>query len=345
LPLHHGKAPYWLLERMKKLAKPIVYLILSEFGEKEFFNRISNPIFFQSLSNVLGFDWNSSGATTVLTGVLKSVLNTEDFDVKIAGGKGKNALDTPNQIRCLADSIGLSDEKVEKLINASKMSSKIDNAVLQDGYDVYHHAIIFSKKYWTVIQQGMNVKFKLARRYHWEVYVSNPKVEEVHSAIVAERKENSVINLTSKRSRDSRNLLVDIIKEKKFKRDYKKLISIKKFDSGFYVPRKLNWNAIETAYELQPEKFEDMLLIRGFGKGAIRALALISDLIYNVEYDKQDPAKYCFALGGKDGVPFPINRKLYDEVIEFFKEILKQAEISDFERRKALERLKNDSRD
>ena len=341
LPLHHGKAPYWLLDRMKKLAKPIVQLIIQEFGEREFFNRISNPIFFQSFSNVLGFDWNSSGATTVLTGVLKSTINSPEFDIRIAGGKGKNALNTPIQIVELAEEIGLNGSKVEQLIKASRIAAKVDNAVLQDGYDIYHHTILFSKKYWTVIQQGMNVGQKMARRYHWEVYSTNPQIEDTHSGIVAEKREKFVINLSSSNSRESRNLLLDILKDGRFKSDYKRLISVKRFKKGLYIPRKINWNVIEKVYELQPESFEDLLLIKGLGKGVVRALALISDLIYNVEYDKQDPAKYCFALGGKDGVPFPINREIYDEVIEFIKEVVKQAEISDFERRRALERMRD----
>lgn len=339
LPLHYGKAPYWLLERMKKLAKPIIYSIIREFGEKEFFERMSNPIFFQSFSNVLGFDWNSSGTTTVLTGVLKSVLNTGEFDIRIAGGKGKNALNTPNQIKELSDDIGLRFSDVERLIDASKIAAKVDNAILQDGYDIYHHAILFSRRYWTVIQQGMNTKCRMARRYHWEVYKTIPQIEDVHSGIVAERKENEVINLVSNESKEARSILLDLVRDGRFKRDYQRLISVKRFKKDLYVPRRIDWSAVEKAYELQPERFEDLLFIRGFGKGVIRALALISDLIYNVEYDKQDPAKYCFAVGGKDGVPFPIDKTMYDEVIEFMRELVKQAEISDFERKKMIQKL------
>ena len=133
LPLHNGKAPYWLLNRMKRLAKPIIALIIEEYGEKEFFNRISNPIFFQSLSNVLGFDWNSSGSTTVLTGVLKSVLNTDDFNIRIAGGKGSNALKTPEEIRSFSDEIGLRSDDAEKLVKVSRIAAKVDNSAIQDG--------------------------------------------------------------------------------------------------------------------------------------------------------------------------------------------------------------------
>jgi len=336
LPLHDGKAPCWLLKRMKRLAKPIVTLIIEEFGEKEFFERLSDPIFFQSFSNVLGFDRNSSGSTTVLIGVLKSVLNTEEFEIRVAGGKGINALKTPEEVRIFADELGAN---AERLIEISRLTAKVDNSALQDGYDIYHHAIIFSKRYWTVIQQGMNVQFRMARRYHWDVYSSKPEIENPHSGIVAVRRENEVINLTSDKSREARRVILDVVNDRTFRRDYSRLLSIVKFRDGISVPRRIDWKAIEKAYELQPERFEDLLLVKGIGKGALRALALIADLIYNTEYDKQDPAKYCFALGGKDGVPFPVNRKVYDEVIEFMRSVIEQSRLGDFEKKKLLIKL------
>jgi len=186
LPLHHGKAPYWLLNRMKKLAKPVVKLIIMEYGEKAFLERLSSPIFFQSLSNVLGFDWNSSGVTTVLTGVLKAVLNNEEFEIRVAGGKGKNALRTPEEIMKLSDEIG-ADGKT--LVDFSRLAAKADSAALIDGYSLYHHALIFTPKYFTVIQQGMNESERLARRYHWNVYSSVPELENVHDGIITERRE------------------------------------------------------------------------------------------------------------------------------------------------------------
>ncbi len=319
LPLHTGRAPHWLLSRMRKLAKPIVEIIIDEFGEEGFLERISDPIFFQAFSNVLGFDWNSSGSTTVLVGVLKSVLNTEEFDVKVAGGKGKSALKTPEEIISLGGD--------ESLVRVSRLTAKIDNALLQDGYDIYAHAIFFSKRHWTVVQQGMNTGLRMARRYHWRVMSREPEVEEPHSGIVAVRREREVINLTSKRSGDVREAILDIVRDGEFKR--------------FELPRRIDWKALERAYELQPERFEDLLLVRGLGKEAIRALVLIADLIYNVRYDRTDPAKYCFAVGGKDGVPFPVNRRIYDEVIEFMRSVVEQARLGNYEKMKILKRLSN----
>ncbi|AGK61625.1 hypothetical protein Asulf_01651 [Archaeoglobus sulfaticallidus PM70-1] len=347
LPLHYGKAPYWLLNRMKKLSKQIIEIIINEFGEKEFFERISNPIFFQSFSNVLGFDWNSSGATTVMTGVLKSVLNSsEEIAIRVAGGKGLNARQTPEHIMKLGSF--LDESEIDLLIANSRLSARIDNNALQDGYDLYHHAIIFSENYWTVIQQGMNEKLRTARRYHFKPRKFERIEVESQKEIISDRKENEIINLTSKHSRENRKTILDIIRDSRsLKRDIE-FISIKQIRGQktidgriieYAVPRKVNWKAIEVAYSLQPDNFEDLLLIEGMGKGTIRALALIADLIYNSEYDRQDPAKYSFAVGGKDGVPFPVDLKVYDECISFLDTVVQQLTLDSFEKRSIEKRI------
>ncbi len=325
LPLHHGKAPYWLLNRMKKLCYPIVKIIVDEFGYEELIKRLSDPIFFQSLSNVLGFDWNSSGSTTVLTGVLKSALNESELEVRVAGGKGNNALKTPEEIEKLGEDLGLREKKVEELKRVSRLVAKVDNVMLQDGYDLYHHAVVFTKKSWCVIQQGMNERERLARRYHHSSF--DWKIENPHSGIFAERVEKEVMNLASKDSDEARKVIVDVVRDGTFKRDYRKLLSLVRYKESFKVPRKIDWKVLENSCI---NDFEDLLLIRGLGKGAMRALALISELIYDAEYDKKDPAKFSFALGGKDGVPYPVDVKSYDEVIRFMEEIIKQAELPEF---------------
>ncbi len=335
LPLHHGKAPYWLLNRMKKLAKPLIQLIIQEFGEKEFFRRMADPIFFQSLSNVLGFDWNSSGSTTVLTGVLKSVLNTEEFDVRVAGGKGENAVKTVEDIERFCDELGIGEKRKNALVRISRLSAKIDSAALQDGYSLYHHALLFSRKRWVVVQQGMNESVRLARRYH---HTGELSVEEPHSGIITQRFESSVIDLTSRQSREARDTILDIVNDGTYRFDYSKVLSMAPYRESL-IPRRIDWKALERAYNLQPSNFEDLLLVRGVGKAAMRALALIAELVYDTEYSKKDPAKFSFALGGKDGVPFHVNRRVYDQVIEFMESAVRQAEISDFEKRAMLERL------
>lgn len=290
---------------MVKLADCIVAIIIDEFGEKELLNRLSDPIFFQALSNVLGFDWNSSGSTTVLTAVLKEVVNSKDYGIKVAGGKGINALKTPEEIKTLADKV---DADPNELIRISRLSAKIDNVALQDGYDLYHHAIFFTKDRWCVVQQGMNVNLRMARRYHLN--------DLDHQNIISQRIEKEVLNLISEKSEECKKTILDIVRDGDFKR--------------FRLPKKVDWKALEKAYNLQPETFEELLLVRGIGKGAIRALALIAELVYNARYDRTDPAKYCFALGGKDGVPYPVDVKTYDEVIDFLRNILSQRRLDEF---------------
>ncbi len=335
LPLHHGKAPYWLLSKMKRLARPLLMLIADEFGEEELVKRLSDPIFFQSLSNVLGFDWNSSGSTTVLTGVLKSVLNTEDFDLRIAGGKGENAVKTVSEIEKLSEQISLSSRKAEELVRTSRLAAKIDSVALQDGYSLYHHCIIFSRDAWTVVQQGMNDELRLARRYH---HHGRTSAERPHSGIMTQRFEHEVMDLTAMESRDARKIIVDVVNDGTYRFDYTKVLSMRRYRESL-IPKRVDWNALEKAYNLQPENFEELLLIRGLGKSAVRALALIAELVYDAEYSRKDPAKFSFALGGKDGVPFPVNRYDYERVIKFIESAVRQAELSDFERKTMLRRL------
>ena len=307
LPLHSGHVPPWLYRRMVKLAECIVDIIIEEFGESELISRLSNPIFFQAFSNVLGFDWNSSGSTTVLTAVLKEVLNSKDYGIKVAGGKGSNALKTPEEIRDLAERI---DADAKELVKISRLSAKLDNVALQDGYDLYHHAIFFTKDVWCVVQQGMNETLRLARRYHLN------SLED--QSIISQRIESEVLNLLSDKSEECRRVILDIVRDKEFKRFRE------------FLPKRVDWKALEIAYNLQPENFEELLLVRGIGKRTIRALALISELVYDTPYDRTDPAKFCFALGGKDGVPYPVDINTYDEVIEFLKCVLSQKRLDEF---------------
>jgi len=335
LPLHHGKAPQWLLNKMRRLAKPIVSLIVDEYGEKEFLRRMSDPIFFQSFSNVLGFDWNSSGSTTVLIGVLKSVLNSEDFDIRIAGGKGEKGIKTIEDIENLSKDLSLTEKRVEELIRASRLSAKVDSAALQDGYSLYHHSILFSEKEWVVIQQGMNENSRLARRYHISGKLS---VEEPHSGIISERFERSVVDLTSRKSREARETILDIVNDGTYRIEYAKILSMRKYRESL-IPVRVNWRSLEKAYNLQPESFEELLLVKGIGRGTLRALTLIAELIYDTEYSKKDPAKFSFALGGKDGVPYPVNPVEYEKVIDFMESAVRQSELSDYEKKAVLERL------
>ncbi len=264
LPLHGGKVPVWLFNRMIKLADKLIDVMIEEFGEEEILKRLSDPLYFQALSNVLGFDWNSSGSTTVLTAVLKEVINSKDYGIKVAGGKGMNALKTPEEIRVLSQKI---DAESESLIRISRLSAKMDNVALQDGYDLYHHVIFFTEDGWCVVQQGMNSKF--ARRYHLN------DLED--QSIISHGIERNVLNLLSERSVECRKVILDIVRDGDFRR--------------YRLPKRIDWKALERAYELQPENFEELILVKGMGKRTIRALVLIAELVYNASYDRIDPVK------------------------------------------------------
>lgn len=359
LPLHYGKAPSWLVIRMQSLAREIIKIIINEYGQKEFLVRLSDPLWFQALGCVLGYDWHSSGVTTVVTGVLKSVLKPKDFGIAAAGGKGRFSTRAQDEIAEYGKVFDLAEEDVCSLQYASRMSAKVDNAAIQSGYPLYHHVFFLNETgKWVVIQQGMNIKDKTARRYHWLSDQISSFVVEPHKGIVCDVIKKSVLDMTAKVSEDSRKASVDLanegshrIKRTVFSIQYQKYqttlerwvqddISEQDFTSDFlYMPWTINWKALERAYELQPKNYEELLSIRGIGPSTVRGLALVSEIIYGQSPSWRDPAKYSFAYGGKDGIPFPVDRKSMDRSIQFLREAIEQSKIGDKEKLSALKRL------
>ncbi|MCD6563397.1 MAG: DUF763 domain-containing protein [Thermoproteales archaeon] len=360
LPLHGGRAPRWLFTRMVGLAKPIVKIIIDEFGIKEFLTRISDPFWFQALGNVLGYDWHSSGLTTVLTAVLKEAINPEELDIAVCGGKGKIALQTPREIEKISEKLNLSTSVLKTLKHVSFITAKVDNTAIQDNYNIYHHAIIFTKNgEWTVVQQGINEKIGYARRYHWLSYNILSFVDSPHKAIVGEKKHNYVLNMVAHESDEARKISVDLIKEnpKKVYALIKQVSShshsldqwlgkntayIKETNKIMYLwmPKKINWKVLKKAYEFQPKNYEELLSIHGIGPAVIRGLALVSELIYGGKVSWRDPVKYSFAYGGKDGVPYPVNKRAMDKSIQLLEESIRMAELGERDRLEALKRLR-----
>ena len=167
LPLHGGKAPKWLFQRMVKLAHEITIAIISDYGPEEMLNRLSHPYWFQAFGCILGFDWHSSGVTTTLCGALKEGIRGMERDLGffVAGGKGATSRKTPLELLKWGETISINPDP---LIYASRMSAKVDSAAVQDGYQIYHHSFIFTKNgSWAVVKQGMNESARFARRYHW----------------------------------------------------------------------------------------------------------------------------------------------------------------------------------
>lgn len=369
LPLHHGQAPSYLIKRMIKLSSAISTIIIEENGSKEFFKRISDPLWFQAFGCVLGFDWHSSGLTTVVTGVLKQSLNSEQHRITISGGKGKNSTKPKYEIKTLAEkNYNLSTSKINHLLYASKMSAKIDNSAIQDGFNLYHHMIFFDEDgNWTIIQQGLNEKYKLARRYHWISDNLINYIIEPHKGIIGQERIPLCLNMTSKEAEENRKSCVDLVKEGSNSIQsyiYKimetnnlekldKWISLNRLDSDgnnfveqryshiekYEMPRKINWKTMDELYDISPTNYEHLISQNGVGPSTVRALALISEIIYGNRASWSDPVKYNYAHGGKDGVPYPIARNTYDNSIKYLSEAINGSEIEKIEKISSLKRL------
>ncbi|MEM4194896.1 MAG: DUF763 domain-containing protein [Candidatus Anstonellales archaeon] len=327
LPLHPGQCPRWLFERMVGLAREISRVIVLEYGTAEMIRRLSMPLWFQSLSCVLGFDWHSSGTTTTTTAALKIALR--DFDgIAGAGGKGKTGLKTPQEIEEKSERMGLSYARSMELIRASRLTAKVDSSCIQDGYAIYHHAFFFDEKgNFAVIQQGM--KGEWARRYHWD---TSDNFLEGNESIIGFYEKN-VLNMTGKEAREARKASLDALKEGEYLRLPMRHEILREDLS------KKEIEFFNKVREFDPKNYEELLLFKGMGEKKIRALALLSNLIYGVELDWKDPIKYSFAHGGKDGIPYPVDKPNYDESIEFLKEAVEKAELGEREKLNAMRRL------
>jgi hypothetical protein len=363
LPLHHGHPPQYLLARMKNLASSISKILVEEHGTREFLKRLADPLWFQSFGCVLGFDWHSSGLTTVVTGVLQRSVNLEDHGIMIAGGKGKKSISTRSQIPNLATIANMNGKRISDLLYADKMTAKVDTSAVQDGYDLYHHAVFFDDRGdWTIIQQGMNSDIKMARRYHWiSDRIHSSFLSEPHSGIICDKIHHDVLDMTAHDSIETQKTTVDLVNGN----PSNLISSIKKIqlprfktmddwifdhhsagntDLSYEMPTHLNWKTVKKIYDIQPRNYEEFVTIDGVGPSMIRALALISQLIYGSKTSWQDPVQFSFAHGGKDGVPFPINRNNFDRSIKFLKEAIEGGEISREDKRTALKRLSSNLR-
>ena len=369
LPLHGGHAPAYLVQRMVRLSYAISKVIIDEYGQHLFLNRLADPLWFQAFGCVLGFDWHSSGVTTVVTGVLKQSLKDDIHGISISGGKGKRSTTTKVDIPKLAEkNYNLSSIKINNLIYASKMAAKVDNAAVQDGYELYHHIILFDEHgNWAIVQQGMNPINKMARRYHWISDSINNFICEPHAGIISEYKSPYTLNMTAFESKDNQKVCLDLatgdvdnLKSSIYKlttaRDNNTLDSWINTDNeyGGYkiynndcdgciekyeMPRRLDWALFKRIYDIKPQNYEQLLNISGVGPATVRALSLIGELIYGTKASWEDPVKYNFAHGGKDGVPYPVACKTYDKSIDYLSSAIEGAEIEREERIQALKKL------
>jgi hypothetical protein len=345
LPLHGGKAPAWLFKRMTGLAREITVAIVSDFGPEEMLNRLSDPYWFQAFGCVLGFDWHSSGVTTTVCGAVKEGIKgmQSDLGFYVAGGKGGTSRKTPSEI----ENVGhLIKADAGKLVYASRLSAKVDNNAVQDGYQLYHHVFCFTGEgSWAVIQQGMNKENHFARRYHWLGGKVTDFVCEPHNAVCAEAAA-STLNLVALESAVARETIAGITRQENPDKIMSHLQHLKNLElpkrhailTEDIHPDRLYKIFVQT-YERQPENFEKLLGMEGVGAKTLRALSLISEIIYGVPVSFRDPARFSFAHGGKDGIPFPVDRKTYDRSIEILHNALERAKVDDKEKMAAIKRL------
>lgn len=351
----------------------MVRVLVSEFGPDEFVRRVADPVWFQSLGTVLAFDWNASGLTTILTAALKEAIRSRETDlgIFICGGKGKTSRKTPQEIKNWADKLSLPDECADNLVYNSRMSAKVDNSLVQDGYQIYHHSFFFSKNgSWAVVQQGMNQINVSARRYHWFSENIEDLVCEPHTGIVTAAKRQPSLNLAARDSENTRELSVEFVSSgyrslmkdieilRKHSSGLSRMVSVKHkgqqltflqledtefkthpvvcedFSRSRYLEKILS-----KVCDIQPENYEQLLSVKGVGPKTIRALALVAEVIYGAEPSYEDPARYSFAHGGKDVTPYAIDRETYDNTISTMSEAVRRSHISPYEKDRAIGRL------
>ena len=371
VPLDYGRCPRWLFERMKRLGRGIAIAIVEEFGPEEFLKRLSSPVWFQSLGCVLGFDWNSSGLTVTTLGALKAGLFEiqDQLGIYVCGGK-RESRKTPEEIT--AYGISRQFSFAPKLIYASKMAAKVDSSLIQDNYQIYQHNFLFTKSgNWVVVQQGMNTQNQTARRYHWLSSAVKDFIERPHSGIISGAKVRP-LNLTAEKSNDNREISLGLVREEpgQFLKDLnliqtkksKNLTTMELYNKEFYwhpvvdefsfISRPRSTWTVEEKFDLkriekiifgargkEPKNFEQLLSLKGVGPKTIRALSLVSEIIYGAKPSYQDPARYTFSVGGKDGTPFPVDRMTYDKTLEILEKGIQKSSISISEKARAQKRL------
>ncbi|REC50270.1 DUF763 domain-containing protein [Chryseobacterium pennipullorum] len=341
LPLHYGKVPPWLYERMSVLGLSIIEVILMDYGKDEVLRRLADPFWFQSFGAVMGMDWHSSGITTSVMGALKRSINpnSQALGLYICGGKGKFSRETPSELIRIADQTGLNGTE---LVRASKLSAKVDNTAIQDGYQLYLHNFVLSDNgNWSVIQQGMHESDGTARRYHWHSENITSFIEEPHTGINGISR-GKILNLTDVEAAGNRKGILDIslTDSVDVMKDFSRLILPAHHDvRASDVDLKRLGALLYVAREQQPQNFEDLLMLEGVGPRTMQSLALVSEVIHGAPSRFADPARFSFAHGGKDGHPFPVPTKTYDESISILRKGIEKSKLGNSDKLNSLNKL------
>jgi hypothetical protein len=341
LPLHGGRVPPWLSGRMEKLGTAIVESIIYHYGAAEFLSRLSDPFWFQALGCVMGMDWHSSGVTTSVLGALKRGLNprANDLGIYICGGRGKQSRNTPDELCTVAERRNLNGDA---LVRTSRLTAKIDNNAIGDGFQIYlHNFILTASGDWAIVQQGMNERTGLARRYHWHSASVRDFTCEPHTGIVGEH-EGTILNLVDRRAKPAQDALLEIAAENPEKtiREVRNLSLPKHHDVRVEnVDLKRLGAVLAVSYERQLRDFASLLLLENLGPRTLQSLALIAEVVHGASTRFSDPARFSFALGGKDRHPFPVPLKTYDESLSVLRRSLDAAKLGDTEKIDGFKRL------
>ena len=341
LPLHYGYVPQWLAERMARLGLAVTEVLLAEYGKEEVIRRLADPFWFQSLGAVMGMDWHSSGITTSVMGALKRAINphSRELGIYICGGKGKFSRQAPEEIVKVCESTGL--DAVD-LVRSSKLSAKVDNTVVQDGFQLYMHCFVVSDEgQWTVIQQGMSPGNSMARRYHWHSANVRSFVEDPHTAVCGVNR-GPILNLADGEAGPAQKGVMSLTREKPelMMQDIQRLVlpahhDVRTEDVDLRRLGAVLW----LAHDRQPSDFEELVLLEGVGPRTLQSLALVSEVIHGTPSRFRDPARFAFAHGGKDGHPFPVPTEVYDETISILQTAVHKAKIGESDKLGAVRQL------
>ncbi len=341
LPLHGGRVPQWLADRMSKLGTAIVESIVVRYGRSELLTRLSDPFWFQALGSVMGMDWHSSGITTSVMGALKRGLysRADELGIFICGGRGRHSRNTPSELRAVSERRGFDGEA---LVRTSRLTARIDNNAIADGFQIYLHTfVVTSEGEWAVVQQGMNEQSGLARRYHWHSATVRDFVADPHTGIVG-RHQGEIMNLVDGHARPAQAALLDIVRQKPIAtlQEARRLVVPTRHDvRASDVDLRRLGAVLGVAYEREFHDFAELLLLEKLGPRTLQTLALVAEVVHGAPVRFSDPARFSFALGGKDRHPFPVPLKTYDEALSVLQTSLDAAKLGDSEKIAGFERL------
>lgn len=347
LPLHGGRVPQWLAERMTRLGTAITENIVRDYGTSAFLSRLSDPFWFQALGSVMGMDWHSSGITTSVMGALKRGLapKADELGIYICGGRGRFSRNTPYELRSIAENRGFDGEA---LVRTSRLTARVDNNAIADGFQIYlHNFVVTSNGEWAVVQQGLNDQSGMARRYHWHSAAIDDFVAAPHTGIVGQN-QGTIMNLVDSKARPAQTALLEIAREhpEKTLKNLTALAHNRHLSLPAHhevraenVDLKRLGSVLAVAYERELHDFAELLLLEKLGPRTLQSLALVAEVVHGAPSRFSDPARFSFAHGGKDRHPFPVPLKTYDESLKFLRTSLDKAKLGNSDKLDGFRRL------